>query len=123
MSKKLLSLILMHTGFLLYSFYTVLGKIASSYDFLSFRYCFFYCALIGILFVYAIIWQQVLKITKLSVATANKAITIFWGMIWSRLFFNEEITLKKIAGALIIFAGIVLLMIAENSSEVVSDEV
>ena len=99
----------MHLGFLIYSFYTVTGKVAAKYDFLSVPFCLFYCALILILFVYAILWQQVLKAIALSFATANKAITIVWGMLWSFLFFNEEITIKKIIGALIIISGILLL--------------
>lgn len=101
--------LLMHMGFLLYSFYTVTGKIAAKYDFLSFYFCLFYCVLIAILFVYAILWQQVLKVIPLSFATANKAATIVWGMLWSFLFFKEEISIKKIAGASIIIVGIILL--------------
>ena len=52
--------------------------------------------MIFILFVYAVLWQQVLKSIPLSIASANKAVTIFWGMWWGFLFFNEEISIKKI---------------------------
>lgn len=107
----------MHAGFFLYSFYTVTGKIAAKYDFLSLYFCLFYCILIAILFVYAIFWQQVLKVIPLSFATANKAATIVWGMLWSRLFFNEFISLKKITGAVIIIVGILLLSSTANSGE------
>ena len=112
--NKILPYIFMHLGFLLYSFYTVLGKVASSYEFLSLKFCAFYCALILILFVYAFLWQQVLKKIPLSVATANKAITIIWGMIWSFLFFGENITAKKLVGAAIIILGITLLSLEEK---------
>jgi len=107
----------MHAGFLFYSFYTVMGKIASAYNFLSVNWCLLYCGLILILFVYAIIWQQVLKHIDLSIATANKAATIIWVMFWSSLFFQEAITAKKIIGALIIFAGIILLSTANIQME------
>ena len=107
----------MHLGFLIYSFYTVIGKIASKYDFLSLQFCLFYCVLIVILFVYAVLWQQVLKKIPLSFATANKAATIVWGMLWSFLFFNEEITLKKIIGSIIIISGIILLSTTNSSGE------
>lgn len=99
----------MHLGFILYSFYTVLGKIASSNEFLSFRYCLFYGLLLLILFAYALLWQQVLKCVSLSVATANKASVIIWGMLWSRILFKEEITLKKLIGASVIIFGIFIL--------------
>ena len=94
-----------------------MGKIAAKYDFLSFHFCLFYCVLIAILFVYAILWQQVLKVIPLSFATANKAATIVWGMLWSFLFFNEEITLKKILGAVVIITGIILLSTAKMGME------
>ena len=111
------SFLLMHAGFLIYSFYTVLGKIAAKYDFLSLRFCIFYCILILILFIYAIVWQQVLKVIPLSFATANKASTIVWGMFWSFIFFQEEITFKKIFGAVIIITGIILLSSATNTED------
>ena len=111
------SFLLMHAGFLIYSFYTVLGKIAAKYDFHSLHFCIFYCILIFILFVYAILWQQVLKVIPLSFATANKASTIVWGMLWSYLFFHEEITLKKVIGAIIIISGIILLSTSTKSEE------
>ena len=111
------SFLLMYACFLIYSFYTVLGKIAAKYDFLSLPFCLFYCILIFILFVYAILWQQVLKVIPLSFATANKASTIVWGMLWSFLFFQEEITLKKVIGAIIIISGIILLSTSTKSEE------
>lgn len=117
MKNNLGSFFLMHIGFLIYSFYTVLGKIASKYSFLSLYFCLFYIALILILFIYALLWQQVLKKIPLSFATANKAATIVWGMLWSFLFFNEEITLKKIIGSVIIITGIFLLSTTTQTGE------
>lgn len=109
--------ILMHFGFLFYSFYTVLGKIASRYEFLSLNFCIFYCMLIGILFVYAILWQQVLKRIELSIATANKAATIVWGMIWSVVFFKEKLELHQIIGAVVIISGIFVLAYSGKQKE------
>ncbi len=114
MKNKALSYILMHFIFVLYSFYTVLGKKASGFAFLSVNFCFLYCAMIFILFVYAVLWQQVLKSIPLSIASANKAVTIFWGMWWGFLFFNEEISIKKIAGAFIIITGILILSFSDQ---------
>lgn len=114
MKNKALSCILMHFIFVLYSFYTVLGKKASGFAFLSVNFCFLYCAMIFILFVYAVLWQQVLKSIPLSIASANKAVTIFWGMWWGFLFFNEEISIKKIAGAFIIITGILILSFSDQ---------
>lgn len=104
----------MHFLFILYSFYTVLGKKAASFDFLSINFCILYCAMIFILFIYAVLWQQVLKSIALSIASANKAVTIFWGMWWGFLFFNEEISVKKIIGAFIIITGILILSFSDQ---------
>ena len=58
--------------------------------------------------VYAIIWQQIIQKTDLSVAYTNKAMTIFWSMLWSFLIFKEKITWNNILGVVIIFTGILL---------------
>ncbi len=71
--------------------------------------------MIFILFVYALIWQQVLKTFRLPFAMCNKVITIVWGMLFSALIFNEQITLKKITGALIILSGIMMLSSVDNT--------
>ena len=116
MKSKFFPFLLMHTGFFLYAFYPVLGKSASKYDFLSFNYCVIYCVIIALLFVYAILWQQVLKSFRLPIAICNKAVTIVWGMFFSRMFFSEEITLKKILGAAIILFGIILLSFSDRKT-------
>ena len=116
MKSKLFPFFLMHIGFFLYTFYPVLGKVASKYNFLSFNYCAIYCIIIALLFVYAILWQQVLKTFRLPIAICNKAVTIVWGMFFSRMFFAEEITLKKILGAAIILFGIILLSFSDRKT-------
>lgn len=106
----------MHVGFLIYSLYTVLGKYAARYDAFSFKWCCFYAAIVGVLGLYAILWQQVLKKVRLPIAMCNKAVTIVWGMLFSALLFAERITLKKVAGAAIILCGILLLSAADKDS-------
>ena len=46
----------------------------------------------------------------LTVAYANKGITIIWGMIWGAVLFKEVITLKTIIGGVIILIGIYLVV-------------
>lgn len=111
------SFVLMHLGFLIYSLYTVTGKIASKYDFFSKYFIIFYSVMILILFIYAIIWQQILKFHKLSFASINKSITIIWGMLWGKLFFNEEITLKRLLSIILIVIGISILAVSDNKEE------
>ncbi len=115
--------LLMHIGFLIYSLYTVLGKYAARYEAFSFNWCCFYAAIVGVLGLYAVLWQQVLKKIRLPVAMCNKAVTIVWGMLFSALLFAERITLKKVLGAAIILCGILLLSAADNAGAAKTDAV
>ena len=62
------------------------------------------------MFLYAIIWQQVIKRIDLTVAFANKGITVVWGLMIGKGIFNEEISLMKIVGAVIIIIGIIVVV-------------
>ena len=95
---------------LLYSMSSVFSKTAAMQEFLSIKFILFYGGTIFILFVYAILWQQIIKNMNLTTAYANKAIVVIWGMIWGVLFFKETITLKMILGAVIIICGIYLVV-------------
>ena len=100
---------LMHAGFLLYASYSVIGKLAARSEFLSARFILLHAAVLLIIFAYAVLWQQALKRIQLSVASSNKAMTIVWGILFGRIFFGEEIKANMVAGAALIFAGILLL--------------
>ena len=109
MFNKKYSFLLMHVGFLIYSFYSVLGKTASLDNQSKLISIVFYLLIFFILGLYAIIWQLILRVFPLSFAYTNKAVIIIWGMLWGRLFFGEQFTLKKIIAVLLIFAGILIL--------------
>ena len=50
----------------------------------------------------------ILKRMPLTVAYANRPVTLIWGIIWGALIFGEKVTWNMIAGAAVIFAGIYL---------------
>ena len=104
----------MHLSFLIYCSYAVIGKLASELDFLSLKFIAVYCSVFLILALYAVLWQQVLKHISLTTAIANKSVTIIWGLIAGFFLFNEVITVKKITGAVIILAGIILLSLEKT---------
>ena len=83
---------------------------ASSYSFLSIGYVGWYGALLVILMVYAVVWQQVLRRLPLITAFANKGITIIWGMLWGMLLFGESISLSMVIGAVLVFCGIMMVV-------------
>lgn len=109
-SKNMITMILLHGTLLLYALTSLISKIGSSYQFMSLEFILCYGLLIFMLGIYAVLWQQVLKRLKLSVAFANKGVTILWGMVFGVLFFGEAITIKKIICVLFIILGIVMIV-------------
>lgn len=87
---------------------------AGKSEFLSIRFFFFYGLVLMNLFVYAIVWQQILKKLPLVTAFANKAVTVIWGMLWGMLIFKEKITGWNVLGAAIIMVGIFLVVNADE---------
>lgn len=108
--------ILMHIAFLIYSFYSLCGKLASSKEFLSKSFIILYLLILLIMFIYAILWQQVLKKIPLAIASANKAVTIIWGTIFGKIIFSEKIKWNMIFGSVLILIGILILVTEKNKS-------
>jgi drug/metabolite transporter (DMT)-like permease len=83
---------------------------ASAEEFLSLAFILYYSLFLAVLFVYALLWQQILKRFPLTVAFANKAITILWGIVWGVLFFGEALRWGMLLGSVIIVSGIYLVV-------------
>lgn len=98
----------LHALLLAYSLSGIFSKLASSQPFLSFEFVALYGCMLLVLFVYAIAWQQIIKRLPLSVAFANKAVTVVWGIVWGLLFFHEQVTANMVVGATIVMAGVIL---------------
>lgn len=111
--------IFLQLSFLIYSCSSIVAKIASGNEVMSFKFILFYGLEVVILGVYAILWQQVIKKFELSVAYANKAVTLLWALLWSVLIFHETLKWNHIVGVVIVIAGIVVLNLGpeENRKE------
>ena len=112
--KKIKLFLSLHLLLLVYSLGAVCSKMAGKSEFLSIRFFFFYGLVLLNLFVYAIVWQQILKKLPLVTAFANKAVTVIWGMLWGMLIFKEKITGWNVLGAAIIMVGIFLVVNADE---------
>lgn len=110
-------LVALHLMLMVYSISGICSKMAGRYPFLSLGFCFFYGIVILLLGVYAIGWQQVIKRLPLSVAFANKAVTVLWGSIWGVLFFGEHITIGKLLGAAMVIIGVILFAYSDREAE------
>ena len=108
------ALIGLHLLLAVYSLSDVCSKTAAGAPFMSFRFLFFYGCVLGLLGVYAIGWQQIIRRLPLTVAFANRAVTVVWGIVWGVLFFREQVSPLRLVGAALIMAGVVLFARADG---------
>ena len=93
---------------LLYACVTLFTKYAAQHEFLSAAYCLGLCGAVGVLGLYAICWQQILKRIELSTAYMFKGTSLIFVMLLAFAIFGEAITTMNIIGACVIVLGIVL---------------
>ncbi len=114
--NKVKAYICLHLAIMLFSFTSVFTKMASNeysahgiysvglyiFLFLMFLNCF----------VYALVWQKVIKNFELSIAYANKSVYLIWSQIWAVSIFHETLNIKNIIGLILVFIGV--LVVQEN---------
>ena len=100
--------IALHLLLLFYSCSSVLSKLAAGQEFLSWGFILCYGGMFVILVIYAIGWQQILKRLPLTVAFANKAVTLVWSTVFGALLFKESIHINQLIGCALAVAGVVL---------------
>ena len=111
------TLFALHLMLMIYSVSGICSKMAGQYPFLSLEFCFFYGIIILLLGFYAIGWQQIIKRLPLSIAFANKAVTVVWGTVWGVLFFEETLPVGRLVGAAMVIAGVVLYAGSDREGE------
>ncbi len=111
--KFIKNIIILQIIILIYTLSTVTAKFASNEEFLSLKFILFYGIEIFILGIYAILWQQIIKKFEISVAYANRAMSLLWSIVWAIVFFGEQITLKNVIGVIIVIIGTIIV----NSDE------
>ena len=65
---------------------------------------------------YAIGWQQILQRLPLTVAFANKAVTLVWSLVFGALLFSEHIKVTQLIGCALAVAGVVLFVQADKEA-------
>ena len=114
--KNLPDIVLLEVSVVVYSLSTVAANMASKQEFLSLKYILFFGLDFCILGVYAILWQQVIKKFQLSIAYANKAVTLLWSMLWNFIIFSQGITPGKVAGVLMVMVGVIVMNMGEGKN-------
>lgn len=113
-NKQAVVLVALHVLLLFYSLSGIFSKNAAYQPVLSLSFILLYGGMLVVLFVYAIGWQQIIKRMPLTVAFANKAVTVVWGMVWGVIFFGETVNSQMAIGALMVISGIVIYSIADG---------
>ena len=107
----------LHLLLLFYSLSSVLSKLAAAQPFLSIKFCLCYGGMFVILVLYALGWQQILKRLPLTVAFANKAVTLVWSMVFGALLFHEQIRLNQLVGCALAVTGVILFVQPEKDEK------
>ena len=59
--------------------------------------------------IYAVCWQQMIKIFPLSVAYANRAMALLWSAVWAMIIFGEQITGRQMMGIALVVLGTIVI--------------
>ena len=102
---------------ILYTMAGIMAKLASLGS-SPVRLMFFLLLDVFFLGVYAFFWQKIIKVLPLSVAYANRAMSLLWSAVWAGIIFGEEITVKQwLAIALVVLGTLLVNLEGERENE------
>lgn len=93
---------------LIYACTSICTKMASRQEMHSWPYFFWIIGAIGVIGLYALLWQQVIARMPLSTAYMFKGTSLIFILLISALLFDEAITTNNLIGSAIIIVGIIL---------------
>ena len=108
MSKRNMTYFSLIGIYAIYACTAIFTKMASRQEMLSWPYLFWIAGAVGVMGVYAVLWQQVIKRMPLSTAYMFKGMSLVFVLLISALLFGEAITTSNLIGSAIIIIGIVL---------------
>lgn len=106
--KKYMKYIMLQAVIIIYSFSTVMSKLASGEKENPIKFLIYFGVEILLMGVYAVLWQQMIKKFDLTIAYANRAMVILWSTIWAVIFFHDSITIQNIIGIVLVIIGLLL---------------
>ena len=92
--------------FFIYTSSGVFSKLASQREFLSLGYIAFLACTVGVVGIYAVLWQQIIKRMDVSLAYMFKGTGVVFGLLLAHFVFGETITTTNMVGAAIIICGL-----------------
>lgn len=110
--KRIKQYIGLHMAIIMFSFTSVFTKMASNAfieeGLWSSKLFLFLILMFGNCFIYAIVWQKVIKNFELSIAYANKSVYLIWSQIWAVTLFHESLSIQNIVGLIMVFIGVLV---------------
>lgn len=106
--QKMKNILILQAVVVIYTLSSVVAKFATGKELFSFSFFLFYGLEIGILGIYAVLWQQMIKRFDLSVAYANRAMALLWSALWAVLLFHENLSVKQVLGIFLVIIGTVV---------------
>lgn len=116
-TKYFLGYIVLILAIAIYSTVGILTRCASMYPFLSWQYILYVIGAVGVMGVYAIMWQQIIQRMDISLAYMFKGLGVVFALIICHYVFGEVITMKNIIGASIIILGVTMFAWADNKEK------
>ena len=101
-------IILLQAIIIIYTISSIMAKFASGGETLEKIVLFFGLDLL-FLGIYAICWQQMIKIFPLSVAYANRAMALLWSAIWAKIIFGESISGRQMFAIGLVIIGTMII--------------
>jgi len=93
---------------LVYACEAIFTKLAAEQEPLSMLYFLCLAGAFGVMAVYAVLWQQILKRMPVGDAYMFKGTSLIFVLLFSALLFHEGITWTNVIGACLIVGGIAL---------------
>ncbi len=102
--------------YIIFPFSSIFMKYASSTENIIWKIFLFGCS-IGVLGVFSILWQMLLKKVDLTKAYLFKSTTIIWNVIYGIILFKENVSLTMIIGMTITTIGIMITIVGGKKAE------
>lgn len=105
--RKRLFLGLIGVNFI-YATESIFTKMASQQRFMTWPYLLWIAGSVGVMGIYALLWQQLLSKISVSTAYMFKGFSLIFVLLFSIFLFGETITAANVIGSMMIISGIVL---------------
>lgn len=99
--------------YIIFPFSSVFMKLASSNSNMAMK-LFLFCCSIGVLAIFSILWQMLLKKVDLTKAYLFKSTTIIWNVFYGILIFEEKITFMMVLGMIITTIGVMITIVGDK---------